>query len=95
MICIYIIFLYLFHCCITASYIYKKLLTLFQFKTQCFCGNVEPSSPYRNTSGKECNMACGGNSNKICGGEWRLSIYKGIKSRFQKKKTTFLHFNAH
>ena len=42
---------------------------------QCFCGAAE------NLSGKEasesdCNRACRGDPNEMCGGSWRLSAYE-------------------
>ena len=47
-----------------------------QYSTQCFCG-VE-GTDYDRLGLKwdsECDMICGGNSDEICGGTWRMSIY--------------------
>ena len=47
-----------------------------QYRTECFCG--EDGTDYAKLGLKwdrECDMVCGGNSNEICGGEWRISIY--------------------
>ncbi|KAK3103053.1 hypothetical protein FSP39_016093 [Pinctada imbricata] len=43
-----------------------------QFSQECFCGNslgttLQPE--------KECNMACSGDNNQMCGGSMRLSVY--------------------
>ena len=41
----------------------------------CLCGNDLNPSRYPKKPDHECNMQCKGNSNEICGGRWRNSIY--------------------
>ena len=41
------------------------------FSSQCFCGN----SYGLYGLATNCNMACNGNSNEICGGNWANSVY--------------------
>ena len=51
----------------------------------CNCGNETPNSNSI-VDQSECNMACPGNSNEICGGEWRMNVYtirSTNKGRFQ------------
>ncbi|XP_075237841.1 uncharacterized protein LOC142334050 isoform X2 [Lycorma delicatula] len=51
-----------------------------QFKYECFCDNKTPSQE-RLTSDNECNKTCDGNPKRICGGDWRFSVYKtGLRS---------------
>ncbi|CAC5398106.1 unnamed protein product [Mytilus coruscus] len=57
--------------CNRRNFIYSGL----EFKTQCFCGNVEPPSAYDTRSDSGCNMACGGNSSETCGDCSVLSPY--------------------
>ncbi|XP_072037180.1 uncharacterized protein [Amphiura filiformis] len=47
-----------------------------QYSTECFCG-VEGSNYDRlgRKDDSECDMTCEGNSDEICGGTWRMSIY--------------------
>nr|XP_036588519.1 uncharacterized protein CTRU02_01571 [Colletotrichum truncatum]KAF6799892.1 hypothetical protein CTRU02_01571 [Colletotrichum truncatum] len=44
-----------------------------QWSSECFCGNTAPgiSAP-----ASDCNMACGGDYNEMCGGGMRLNVYK-------------------
>ena len=59
-----------------------------QFGNQCFCGSTEPGS-YGVAAEGDCDMACGGNPDKMCGGfdrngAWALLKKKGVGE--QKKE---------
>lgn len=43
-------------------------------RKECFCGDTIPSSDDA-LSESECDSRCAGDSNEICGGGWRLSLY--------------------
>ena len=45
--------------------------------TKCLCTNEHPhtKSAYDN-----CNMACSGDENKTCGGDWKMNLYKKADS---------------
>ncbi|XP_035686690.1 uncharacterized protein LOC118422928 isoform X2 [Branchiostoma floridae] len=45
-----------------------------QYYKECWCGTELPHRGPREDN--ECATPCGGNHNKMCGGEWRLSVYK-------------------
>jgi len=46
-----------------------------QYFHECFCGYVEPpTTKLRPRS--ECDAACTGDSDKMCGGSWRMNVYK-------------------
>ena len=43
-----------------------------QYASHCFCGNeYDRYGAYDN-----CNMACAGDGNKICGGGWANQVYR-------------------
>ncbi|XP_062571207.1 uncharacterized protein LOC134233240 isoform X2 [Saccostrea cucullata] len=44
------------------------------FRRECFCGDVLRTRNRKPES--ECNMKCSGDANQICGGAWRLNIYR-------------------
>ena len=46
-----------------------------QYFHECFCGNVEPPTTKLRTR-SECDAPCAGNSDKMCGGSWRMNVYK-------------------
>jgi hypothetical protein len=46
-----------------------------EFSTQCFCDNDIINGGVVATTQSDCNMACSGNANEICGGPNRMSIY--------------------
>ncbi|KJK78891.1 hypothetical protein H634G_05705 [Metarhizium anisopliae BRIP 53293] len=45
-----------------------------EYSRQCFCGNSIVNGGVKAKSDTECNTACGGNSNQVCGGGGRMSI---------------------
>ncbi|XP_061186929.1 uncharacterized protein LOC133195065 [Saccostrea echinata] len=45
-----------------------------QYSHQCFCGDSLTTNIPR--SEKECNMKCSGNKQQICGGIYRMNIYR-------------------
>ena len=53
---------------------------------ECHCGNTDPQIS-KFAPEKECNKACAGDGNLICGGSWRLSV-------FSTGAGCFLHFNS-
>jgi len=46
-----------------------------QYFHECFCGNVEPPTTKLRTR-SECDAPCTGDSDKMCGGSWRMNVYK-------------------
>jgi len=40
---------------------------------ECYCGNSYAA--YGSAGESQCSMPCAGNSNEICGGQWRNSVY--------------------
>ena len=46
-----------------------------QYYYECFCGNTAPP-PSKLLSKSECNLPCSGDKSKICGGAWKMNIYK-------------------
>ncbi|OAA42559.1 Galactose oxidase, beta-propeller [Metarhizium rileyi] len=45
-----------------------------EYSRQCFCGNSIVNGGVKAKSDTECNTACGGNPNQLCGGGGRMSI---------------------
>lgn len=45
-----------------------------EWYAECFCGD-ETYGSQGERSDDECNTACKGNSEEMCGGGWRLSVY--------------------
>ncbi|XP_035686749.1 uncharacterized protein LOC118422970 [Branchiostoma floridae] len=45
-----------------------------QYYKECWCGTELPTRGPHDDN--ECATPCGGNQNEMCGGEWRLSVYK-------------------
>ena len=78
--------------CFDKSYLYSGV----QNTNQCFCGNeIEPEILKPSS---ECNKPCTGDSSQICGGAWRMNIYKNkgikyynIKIIFHQQKTKSGH----
>ncbi|XP_075235447.1 uncharacterized protein LOC142332726 isoform X2 [Lycorma delicatula] len=51
-----------------------------QYKYECFCDNKRPSYELLSND-NECNTPCDGDKKRMCGGDWKLSVYKtGLKS---------------
>ncbi|KAK4683990.1 glucan endo-1,3-alpha-glucosidase, partial [Tremellales sp. Uapishka_1] len=42
---------------------------------QCWCGMTAPPAP-RAAAASNCNIACTGNSNEKCGGNWYINVYQ-------------------
>ena len=56
--------------CFEKNYLYAGV----QYANECFCGNaINPKILGPKT---DCNYACSGDSSQICGGFWRMNIYK-------------------
>ena len=59
-----------------------------QYYHECFCGNNAP--PRSNLlSNSECNLQCSGDKAKICGGVWKMNIFKN-RGKVQIKKLFFI-----
>ena len=56
--------------CFGKNYLYAGV----QYYSTCHCGNEISRKVVRPQS--ECNTPCEGNSNQMCGGEWRTNIYE-------------------
>lgn len=44
-----------------------------EYANQCFCGNTAPT---QSAASQECGTSCSGAPGEICGGTWRLSVYR-------------------
>ncbi|XP_069122284.1 uncharacterized protein [Argopecten irradians] len=55
--------------CVQDQYVYAGA----QYRTQCFCGNSIDMT--KQTDEDQCSTRCAGNSDDICGGTWRMSVY--------------------
>ena len=60
----------------------KKLCSDFayagvQFSDECYCGNIAPTITAEN-----CNMACRGNKEQICGGGWAMNVYSTTPCKY-------------
>ncbi|KAG9197338.1 hypothetical protein G6514_001861 [Epicoccum nigrum] len=44
-----------------------------QYSSECYCGHTVPTT---SAPASECNMACAGNSDELCGGGMRLNVYQ-------------------
>ena len=44
-----------------------------QSASQCFCGDLQ--EPAQEVLASECNRACPGDENQMCGGSWRMNLY--------------------
>ncbi|KAM7197259.1 WSC domain containing protein [Rhypophila sp. PSN 637] len=46
-----------------------------EYYTECYCGNglAPGSAPAPET---ECSFPCAGNSNELCGGDWRINVFE-------------------
>ncbi|XP_038056092.1 cell wall integrity and stress response component 2-like [Patiria miniata] len=47
-----------------------------EYEHQCFCGNNENYGRFGKKADSECQATCTGNSDQICGGDSRISIYR-------------------
>ncbi|XP_066285823.1 uncharacterized protein [Branchiostoma lanceolatum] len=48
-----------------------------QYSTQCFCGTAGNFAALGEARpAAECASACGGDASQICGGSWRMSVYR-------------------
>ncbi|KAF2254450.1 WSC-domain-containing protein [Trematosphaeria pertusa] len=45
-----------------------------EYSTECYCGNSIQNGATQ-TTGSDCNMACGGNATEACGGPNRLTMF--------------------
>ena len=46
-----------------------------QSSNQCWCGDLAPPQE-KFAPAAECNSPCSGDNNQMCGGAWRMSVYK-------------------
>ena len=59
-----------------------------EHEDECFCGNNDTYDRLGQAPDSECHMKCSGNSNQFCGGDWRISIYKGKIASNPNKQVT-------
>ncbi|XP_062603763.1 uncharacterized protein LOC134265557 isoform X2 [Saccostrea cucullata] len=52
----------------------KRKLFGVEYSNECFCGNDFVRRIKK--AERECNMTCGGDNRQICGGPWRINIYR-------------------
>ncbi|XP_076105993.1 sialate:O-sulfotransferase 1-like [Mytilus galloprovincialis] len=43
---------------------------------ECFCGNRLNRQQYPSKPNSQCNKRCSGEHARMCGGTWRISVYK-------------------
>ena len=48
-----------------------------QYASECFCGTSMPEDSLK-LDRSACNMACSGDSSKLCGGTWTISIIQNV-----------------
>ncbi|XP_065220734.1 uncharacterized protein LOC135845823 [Planococcus citri] len=58
--------------CVRTGYKYFGLTWI----KECFCGDEDPNPDLILRNNDECSKQCGGDSNIMCGGGWRTSIYR-------------------
>jgi len=46
-----------------------------EYGSQCYCG-YSLNAAGVNEPSADCNMPCGGDTTEVCGGSWRLTVYK-------------------
>merc|ERR1719431_1115250 len=68
-------------CFVDNSYKYAGV----QYAYQCFCGNVEPPAT-KLLPRSHCSSPCAGNSDKMCGGSWKMNVYKNQETLEHIKK---------
>ena len=61
--------------CFEKNYLYAGV----QYAGECFCGNTINPKILKPTT--DCNKVCTGDSTQICGGTWRMNIYKNPRRR--------------
>lgn len=61
--------------CVNACQASGYSIAAIEYSTQCFCGNQMINGAMLATADSQCNMACGGAPNEICGAGNRLSTY--------------------
>ena len=49
-----------------------------QYARECFCGNDKPNRALLRVGPNECSMICPGNTEQICGGTFRMNVYKVV-----------------
>ena len=54
---------------------------------ECFCGNVEPPAS-KVMPRSHCNSPCPGDPHKMCGGSWRINVYRN-QGRLSGEKIIF------
>lgn len=77
---IYSAFLYL-----SGRLIVSYCYFILQAFKECFCSNVTNTDNFIEMDPRNCDMPCSGNSSDICGGAWRISVYRICKTIIDKK----------
>jgi len=59
------------------QYINVLILTnkLFIHRSECLCGNQQPSKLSKINDTNSCNSPCSGDTKQFCGGVWKMGIY--------------------
>ena len=58
--------------CLTKNHLFAGA----QSRAQCYCGDVEPSPGFKSSPQGLCSWPCLGDSNQVCGGDWRVNVYQ-------------------
>ncbi|KAK8075527.1 hypothetical protein PG997_010190 [Apiospora hydei] len=55
---------------------YRATLFGLEYGAECYCGAGDPASFQKAASDAECDRPCPANASEMCGGDWRLSLYR-------------------
>lgn len=58
-----------------------------EYGIQCFCARNFTTVPPPELNKKECDMACSGNPDEACGGDYKLTVYYNKKEDVQGAAT--------
>ncbi|RMZ85195.1 hypothetical protein DV738_g427, partial [Chaetothyriales sp. CBS 135597] len=64
-----------------------------EYSGQCFCGDALVDSSPADES--QCNMACSGNANELCGGPGVLSVWRSTTAAVGNSRAVKRHLRAH
>ena len=62
-----------------------------QIGNECWCGNDAPPED-KLVPQEECNVSCSGDSAQVCGGSWRINVYRIGRYFTKGNSKTFSRF---
>lgn len=67
--------------CLLGGFLYFGLTMITDSSERCLCSDQEPQEQLHTTDA-ECQKKCSGDSNKMCGNDWRVAVYRtGLSGR--------------